>query len=329
MGDKAVLGRSDETDIQASEQYVSRRQMQFTLMPEGWVVENLSSRPIRINGKKYKRKKQVLLETGDLLGIGVSTEILYVAPGDDPQAALQAYHLDGQLTEQDAQSPPPPPTAPAESGGEPPKTPPPEPEGPETKRLDHVDQQQRSRKRRRYLVFTAVYLLGVLALVLWLSTSSGDNSIDSGGRPAVLSKEQIEDALTAPRREALHTAMARNQLKKARRYYADRHAAPDSLYRCVKAYKLAQAYSGRQSPPTVLDSDHLTSAEEELIDRVFNRYTNAWYLERQHLWEEAHEAFGELLVTVPEHDPNDPAYAFVENVKAHRAYINRHMSREN
>ena len=88
---QAVLGRSPECDVRLEEESASRRQVQFEMTAEGVVVENLSSQGTLISGKRYKSGKRVLLDTGDVLAAGAVTEILFVAAGDDPEAALTAY----------------------------------------------------------------------------------------------------------------------------------------------------------------------------------------------------------------------------------------------
>ncbi|GAG21121.1 unnamed protein product, partial [marine sediment metagenome] len=54
MDNVAFLGRSGECDVQINEPTISRKQVKFKLAPGGWILESISSGPIRINGKKYK-----------------------------------------------------------------------------------------------------------------------------------------------------------------------------------------------------------------------------------------------------------------------------------
>ena len=72
-GERVVAGRSSECQLPLKEHYVSRQQMQFTRTPDGWIMENLSSNGTAVNGKRYKADKQILLGTGDLLGVGLET----------------------------------------------------------------------------------------------------------------------------------------------------------------------------------------------------------------------------------------------------------------
>ena len=86
-----VLGRGGGSDVMLSEDFASRRQARYELLQPGPTLENLSDKGTWINGKRYKAGKHVLLETGDLIGAGRETEILFVAAGDDADAALAAY----------------------------------------------------------------------------------------------------------------------------------------------------------------------------------------------------------------------------------------------
>jgi len=90
MTNVALLGRSAAADVRLKEDAVSREQVRFQLTSDGWLMENLSANGTVVNGKRY-RKKKLLLDTGDVLLVGLETRVLYVSPGDDPEAALAAY----------------------------------------------------------------------------------------------------------------------------------------------------------------------------------------------------------------------------------------------
>ena len=86
-----VLGRGGGADVLLSEDYASRQQARYELLQAGPALEGLSQRGTWINGKRYKSGKKILLATGDLIGVGQETEILFVAAGDDPDAVRAAY----------------------------------------------------------------------------------------------------------------------------------------------------------------------------------------------------------------------------------------------
>jgi pSer/pThr/pTyr-binding forkhead associated (FHA) protein len=91
MTGTAVLGRSPSADVKLLEEAASREHVRFQLTRDGWVMENLSANGTLINGRRYKKDKKILLDTGDVMGIGLETRILYVSPGDDPEEALEDW----------------------------------------------------------------------------------------------------------------------------------------------------------------------------------------------------------------------------------------------
>jgi hypothetical protein len=100
---QVIAGRSASADIFISEQSASRQQFQLTFTEDGWVFENLSSAGTKVNGKKCKSGKKLILGTGDVISAGGETQILFVHQGDDPDQALRAYR------EKHPQAAPPPP----------------------------------------------------------------------------------------------------------------------------------------------------------------------------------------------------------------------------
>ena len=91
MTDEAFVGRAADCELQILDTTVSRKHLRFLLAPGGWLVENVSTNPIRINGKGYKNGRRIFLETGDTICVGVETELLFISPGEDPNAAIAAY----------------------------------------------------------------------------------------------------------------------------------------------------------------------------------------------------------------------------------------------
>ena len=86
----ATLGRGSAADVLLSEDYASREQARYERLQGGPCVIGLSKRGTWINGRRYKPGKRVFLDTGDRIGVGKETEILFVNAGDDPDAALEA-----------------------------------------------------------------------------------------------------------------------------------------------------------------------------------------------------------------------------------------------
>jgi len=87
----AILGRGADADVLFTEQYISRKHMKYELLPDGPTFEILSKQGVWVNGKRYKAGKKIILETGDLIGLGLETQVLFVSAGDDPELALFSY----------------------------------------------------------------------------------------------------------------------------------------------------------------------------------------------------------------------------------------------
>jgi HJR/Mrr/RecB family endonuclease len=86
-----VFGRDSGADIILSEEYISDCQAQYKLRGNEFILENFSKHGTWINGKRYKYGELVLLETGDVIGMGRNTQILFVAASDDADVALAVY----------------------------------------------------------------------------------------------------------------------------------------------------------------------------------------------------------------------------------------------
>ncbi len=91
MENDSLIGRSRQCQIQFMEPYISRHQARLRLMPDGWMIENVSPTVIRINGKKLKEGGKAFLDTGDVISLGAATDVLFVNAGHDPEAAVIAY----------------------------------------------------------------------------------------------------------------------------------------------------------------------------------------------------------------------------------------------
>ncbi|MBI5724280.1 MAG: FHA domain-containing protein [Planctomycetes bacterium] len=109
MANTVVAGRQAGVDILINDEFASRRHFQLETTYEGWMLTNLSANGTTINGKRYKGDKKIILGTGDVIGIGSKTEMLFVEPGHDPEKALQDYRKSHPEAAPKAQPPKPPP----------------------------------------------------------------------------------------------------------------------------------------------------------------------------------------------------------------------------
>jgi hypothetical protein len=338
QGERITAGRSSDCQLPLKEHYVSRRQMQLTRTPEGWILENMSSNGTMVNGRRYKADQQILLATGDLLGVGMETEILFVAEGDDPKEALAKY-IQSQPSPEPKPSEPaaPPPDQPAE--GELP--PPPEDEmAPATESIAslsevEVQAQQRKAKMKKYLVMLAVSVaitIGVIALSSFVGTPSGP--VVLSGTPVRLTADQIRAAITAiPTDITPGATQAASELQLANQFFQN-HLLPGQLYACIRHYKFYLAYRGsagfehgedEQRYRTALDGDR--QGDPGLVGAVRILYDRACEDELAQRWADALPLFVKLERIVPA-EPDDPTYEkLLKNIIEHRKFVQLKMAK--
>ena len=339
QGERITAGRSSDCQLPLKEHYVSRRQMQLTRTPDGWILENLSTNGTMVSGRRYKSDQQILLATGDLLGVGLETEILFVAEGDDPKEALAKYIQSQPAPEAPKPAEPeaPPPDQPAE--GELP--PPPEDEmAPATESIAslsevEVQAQQRKAKMKKYLALLAVSVaitIGVIAL----STFVGPTQVSgpSSGIPARLTADQIRAAITAiPTDVTPGATQAASELQLANQFFQN-HLLPGQLYACIRHYKFYKAYRGsagfedghdERNYTTALDGDG--HGDPGLVNAVCNLYDRACEDELAQRWADAYPLFVKLEKMVPA-EPDDPTYdKLLKNIIEHRKFVQVKMAK--
>jgi hypothetical protein len=330
VNDLVVIGRSASADVRVAEKYVSREQMRLTLTPQGWVAENLTDRAMRINGKKYRPNKKILLATGDLIGLGVLTEMLFVGPGDDPEETVSAFRRSHVIppvarpssaeAEVVARPETPQPAA-ATKQPEPPKAQEPSSE-PKTEQIE-TDKERRKTKLRKYAIMFSVYALVLLALILWLSgRRGGDKGLT--GEPPVLTDDQIADAFAGRLEWPTNDAKARLKLTEAVFYY--NVWKEGDMYLCFKRFKEHLAYSGSSTFKDVKHAEMYHEIRRKVIVAVQGQYRKAFISEKEGKWRKALRAFDLLLRMVPEEKEqqrDEEVCKLVANFREHVAYINR------
>jgi pSer/pThr/pTyr-binding forkhead associated (FHA) protein len=288
-----IAGRSPDAQIRLEEESVSRKQLQFELTREGWIVENLSSHGTRINGKRYKSGKKILLDTGDILGVGNDTQMFFVAPGDDPRQAMaeagvsiqkeplvpepEPEDLPSDVLEEDAE--------------------PPEPQ-PKSTRKDRKKEAEESseNKTRKYILFGVLYGVGLVVLLAVILLRPSAEEVEQSNRPDRLTQIDINTTIEG----ALQTRMqiprdrlaAEKMLEQARRMYRERDRA-GNLYRAVKFYKLHLAHSGTAFAE-VEDDRQFTRAKDKLKTELWNKYKAAFIAMESRQWSEAIAILQEL-----------------------------------
>ncbi len=346
----AVMGRQASCDIALREEFVSRQHVRFELSPDGWLMEVLSANGAKVNGKNYKAGKRLLLDTGDVVSVGMETEILFIAPGGDSEEALAKWRQDNQPQPPKAQPPAPaePPAAPGgtlppltrvgpNGGGRMAATPTskfePEALTPAAKAAAEI--QQKTKKYRKYAIYGGVYAVFIVGLILFVSHLHTQVATMEEN-PPLLTEKEIETALTAdnlPR--AQDQVAADNALKDATTLFDRRTSERDqgTLYQVVKCYRIYLAkteYPGTWPRDTGSgDQARYEQASKELLTYVMEKYTNAYILERDKQWAKARRQFQTLMNVVPEKQRGDLTHdVFFNNLLKHAAFCGKYLPKK-
>jgi len=350
-GERAVLvnnvvpvGRSPEADVHVREEHVSRKHLQLTLTPVGWVLDIFSPERTRINGKKYRKGRKILLGTGDVIMMGAETQVLFVDAGDDVEEALGAWR---EAAEGVAQAPPAAAEAPEDVSEAPPpreERPAPEPPPakapakapaaePEAAESFDPDAAARKAKLRKYAIFGGIYALVLIVVVVFLfSLSERNDGAGPSDIPKVLTKKDIEGVFRASRGElggkvSPNAVSAVRALDDALALYPGRDFRNGDRYRCVKSFELHLAYSTRDAFESPQHELMLQRARDELIEDVWRKYRSAWAFEQAHKWEQAWHGWRTVMETVPEVDAKFPARKIYDNAFQHSKYVNKYRQR--
>jgi len=326
MDDVVILGRAASAGVRISEEYVSRKQLRFELSPAGWVVENLSASGARVNGKKYKPGKKIILETGDVIAVGLETEMLFVAPGDDPREALEACRRTHPLRPpqpQPKQTPAPPPAKPRPAEHI-------KPESPKTASPPTAPPPDRARKvrMRKYAIGFGVYLAVLVGVVVLIILLRGKGQTPGRSVLPPLTDRRIAEAITAPLERPQNPTLAAGALNEALTLYRDRDVSSGNLYRCVKSFKLHLAHGRGSEFASANHARMLREVTDELIGLVSEKYRSAWTFEQAQRWDRARQIYYELLQILPERRDGNPVYEkIVKNIIAHQEYVSDRLSR--
>jgi pSer/pThr/pTyr-binding forkhead associated (FHA) protein len=318
-----TVGRGREADVQLTEEHVSRQHFQLTLTRDGWVFENLSTLKSRINGKRFKAGKKIILDTGDVIAVGAETELLFVSADDDTEAALIAYRQSGARKGKSRPAPASPTVASAkdrqiEPNGAASPSPPEDEEEAELSPEEAAELAQKA-KYKKYAVVFGSYMALLLVGVVIITTLFDRPQPAKRGRPTMLKEEQIDDLISVKLHRDDNSAEARIALKEAM-LALDRTNKIDYLYQAVYWFKLSRAY-GR-----AFDAEEeriFGNAKRLLTKTVQEKYRNAYAFARDHKYVTAEAMFQDLLAMLPSMGRREEKTELRKNIVAHLAYIKR------
>lgn len=326
MRDVTLGGRSDLADIVFTEEFVSREQLQFQRIPEGWIVESVArSNPMYVNGKRYKPGKQILLASGDVITVGAETEILFVEAMDDPNHVLADYRREHPETEPVPAEP----VAPAEEAPEPtpassdvaPSPPIAKPPRPKTTKKKNPS------RTKKYFIAFLIYLAVLAVGVIVLSKAKNAKETTEEGPPPHLPSHTVSDVLQSDLQRRPNEVSAQRSLREARMYFRHRTSERQNLYQCIKAYRLYKAYR-RPEQRTFLPEDErkYNQAVEELTTKVRTIYDRAWVAEMNAQWAKARQQYESILKYIPlslaDDDP-DVQNVLLDNVMSSIHYVSK------
>lgn len=300
-----TAGRSSLVDIQLSEQYASRRQFTLTRSADGWIFENIAAAPCKINGKKFKTGKEVILDTGDIIQIASETEFLFVAEGDDIEAAIRKYAPIEKEQEQEVQ---------------PLQAKPAKPKKKKTKPEKDKPVDQTKAKIRKYAVIFGIYLLIIAIVAVWLGMKVKDRKKNAvySDQPIRLTNQAINDLFSSNFEQLRNTHATRVELNNARTWYESKND-PSRLYRTVYHYRLARAYAHGDLPANL--ERKYRFAQTDLIKEIQNKYDIAWKFEKARQFRPAVAQYNLLLAMIPYiREYEDPMRS---KILEHLAYIKR------
>lgn len=302
-----VAGRLHTCELVLEEQYASRRHFQLELLADGWVLQNISDNGTLVNGKRFKKNKQILLDTGDVLGVGTETEVLFVAPGDDAQAAINAY-ASFQPEDQAPQKP----DAQVHDFKQ------------EADEPRHEGEKPANASRyRKYMIFGGVYAVMIIALIVLLGSLKKSRD-PHAGQPRQFSNYDISMAVHEPVIRHQNVNLAAEQLRLARALFSRRNFRTGDLQKCVLAFKLHLAY---QNATDFADPDMQSlyiQARDELVTRVQELYTQAWMSQQARKWDEAVLRWEMLRNTLPRSSEDWDTRTYVDlqnNIMAHIRFV--------
>jgi pSer/pThr/pTyr-binding forkhead associated (FHA) protein len=351
MANLAIMGRATTAEVQLREEFASRQHAKFELTHEGWVIQSLSSLGIRVNGKKYKPGKKIIVETGDVIGVGAETEILFVSAGDDPEVSLKVYYQKNPTgakqveVEEGAEKPEAAPSQPAAASAlaataqapapsvapAPALAPPAGKEKPPEVAVDPELAAARARtvKLKKYATYGAIYLVVIVGLVFVLSQFKKP---PPKGSPAdllaELTPEKIREVLELKYKLPKDLTQADKYLSKARDWATDT-VIPGNQYKALKCFKLYLAYQGVAQPTFQEPADQRQYEEllRSLSARITDLYRQAYVFEQRTDWWNAQRYFWKILKMVPAKDEPYPEQknALFDNLTAHLEHVSNKL----
>lgn len=276
-----TFGRDAGNDVVIDAPFVSRRHAELRFAEGRWHLVNHSPNGTRLNRRRVQDEPASIDEPATL------------SVGDEPVMQLAPQHAPAPAAVGQEES-----AAGGASGAAP--------------------GAGMSRRAKLWLGI-GVYIVVMLGVLAFLFTLTEGEAGGGAAPPPELRRGEIRELLhreLEPR--SADERRARRELHAARELFNRREAEVDARYRALEAYRLARAYMPEGELPEI-DRRRQRLLEEELAERITERYERAYSLMRSRQPEAALRAFRELQRLYPA-GANDP---LLENIDRHAAVARR------
>ena len=319
-GGGLTIGRAATCGLPLSEPTISREHLRLALAEEGVTLEVLSHQGVEIDGRMHKRGQLIVLGAGDVLTLGLQTQLLFVDRGGDADVAMVQWRVRNKAAAPETPEPvktgkaaaPVQPThaVKAHAAAAPPAG------------TDHpvtAPVPTGLARRRKLLIGLGIYGAAMVALIVVLALAP-DKPAGRAVRPKVLTQGEIEKILKADLPPSQNADKAVESLDAARRQYQMGRANIASRYNCIRQYKLYKAYSGRAAFEDPADQARYDESLAELVKELVPVYTDACNFAAQERWHQALAGFQKARDLV-----DDQANPFNINVLRHIDYTKKQL----
>ncbi len=259
-----TFGRSPENVLVIEDANVSRQHGEIRFEGGQWQLYNHSSNGTKVNRKAVKDKPRPISD-GDEVYVG--KQLLFSVHIEPVEAS--AADADAPLVPQAAQA-----GQPGQFGAAAQQ-----PGAGQVNLAGHEQDAQPPKKRNKLMIGIAIYAVGLLGLVIFLSTLGNGNSKVEDNVPE-LTKAQIADMIRKPKTvQPVDETRYIEAINEANLYYERRDLKPGNPYRSYAAFQEAISVSGLG--PNKFKDDNLQAkrryfaVQEQLIESVSEAYAAA------------------------------------------------------
>jgi len=295
-GPTVTIGRSKQADVVVDDPFASRLHVRIVRSGEGYVVENASSNPTKLNGKRVDRAE---LTDGDTLQVGRKCRLKFRLV---EQVGAVISHVSGGMERTGGGA--------LDGNDEYVEA----PEGPQTAAAGRERPFYRNPK---VIAALAVYFVLLAAVAVWLFYAPEAASPPTA--TPMRSEQEVLEKLVPELTRSENPIKARETLLQAQTLASTASQEPRNLWAAFYRYKEAEAYGEVLSTRDKLTCDQL---QRDLAKRIWSLYINALAHMQTRRYRDAVRVFNRILRLL-DYPPPEPSDAVIErsevydNVRAH------------